>query len=528
MTFTVQDLLDLPLMDSARAEVIVGRDLDQRVVRWIHTSDIYEISPLLKGGEVLFTTGLGLVGMSAQAMGAYVRALAQRDVAALMLELGRTFTRAPRELIEAAAEHDLPLVLLHGVVPFIEVTETVHPLLIEGEVEQSRRLDRASTELNEALLAGHGVKGLMDAVVAVCQASAGLYSLDNHLLAGDARMIEVEVGTGPWATLVVLTAGHAESRRLTEMCATSIGICLAQSSQTSPTRRTAGADLVRGIAAGQYLSSSEISSRASAAGFAVRPGSQALGIALDLTTLTSVRSGVSVTAEAARDVFGPSLVAEIDGEVLVATAGPPSELRARLTAFADAIDAELRATVGGSVVRLTAGPLVDDAAGLARSLPSVREASQLARKLTLGSRIVLASDLGVYHLLSSVVADADLERFVEEQLGPLLEQDARQASDLVQTLDAYLEAGLSKTAAAAALGIRRQTLYSRLERIGRLLGGLDLEARQSRTALDLALVSWRMRSSAATHRHDPIRHRPARRQQGAGASGTVSGPRQRA
>ena len=51
--------------------------------------------------------------------------------------------------------------------------------------------------------------------------------------------------------------------------------------------------------------------------------------------------------------------------------------------------------------------------------------------------------------------------------------------------------------AARRLHIRRQTLYARLERITRLLGGVDLEARQVRTALDLALVGWRMRSSAA-------------------------------
>ena len=45
-----------------------------------------------------------------------------------------------------------------------------------------------------------------------------------------------------------------------------------------------------------------------------------------------------------------------------------------------------------------------------------------------------------------------------------------------------------------------ETLYARLERISRLLGGLDIEARQARTALDLALVSWRMRASAVTGR----------------------------
>lgn len=219
-----------------------------------------------------------------------------------------------------------------------------------------------------------------------------------------------------------------------------------------------------------------------------------------MTTLTPVRSGLTATTEAARHIFGPTLVTEVSGEVLVAAAIRPGNARSQLAAFADAIDAELRATVGGSVVRLTAGPLVRDVAELARSVPRAREAAQLARKLRLGSRVVLANDLGVYDLLASVVADAALERFIVDQLGPILEQDARRASDLMLTMDAYLEAGLSKTAAAAALGIRRQTLYARLERISQLLGGLDLEDRQRRTALDLALVSWRMRSSAASHR----------------------------
>ena len=175
-------------------------------------------------------------------------------------------------------------------------------------------------------------------------------------------------------------------------------------------------------------------------------------------------------------MFGVSLVAEMDREFVVATTVRPSELRSRLTTFADALARELGATVGPSAVRVSAGPMVADAAGLARSLPAALEALHLSRRLGLGSRTVLASDLGVYHLLSNVADDVELERFVQEQLGPLLEQDARHGSDLVQTLDAYLEAGLGKTAAARALGIRRQTLYARLERISRLLGGLDIEA----------------------------------------------------
>lgn len=500
MTFTVQTFLDLPLMATARPEVVAGSNLDRRPVRWIHTSEIYEISPLLKGGEVLLTTGLGLVGMTADAIGEYVRAIARQNVAALVLELGRTFTRCPPTLSEAAVEHGLPLILLHGVVPFIDVTEAVYPLLIEGEVERLRRLDQASIELSKALLAGQGVKHLVVTTATVCGARSGLYSPDGNLLAGDdvkAGVPYIEVEAGPWASLAVEAEESVTMRRLVEASAMAIGICLSQTSQASPDRRRAGEDLLRDINDGRYLSGAELTSRSSAVGFAVGDGRRAVGIAVDLTKQTVPRLGWNATSEAARKTFGPCLVAELDGQILVA-ASLRGHLRPRLGEFAEAIDLELGATAGGSLVRLTAGSPVDDVAGLARSVPQAREAAHLARQLTLGSRIIVSTDLGVYHLLAGVVADKDLERFVEDQLGALLEHDARSGSDLVQTLDTYLEAGLSKTAAAARLRIRRQTLYHRLDRIAGLLGGPDFGDRQQLTALDLALTTWRMRTSAAT------------------------------
>lgn len=507
MAFTVQDLLDLPLMEPSRPEIVVGTDLSERSVRWVHTSEIYAISPLLKGGEVLLTTGLGLVGMSAVAIDGYVQSLARQGVAALVFELGRTFARAPAELIAAATQHRLPLVLLHGVVPFIDITEAVHPILIDTEIEQLRNLDAASTELNRALLDNRGVKHLVAIVGEVCGSPVGLYSPDDHLLAGidvrtdsTAAVIEIEVGNGPWALLAVRAVESAHTRRLAEMSAVCIGIHLAQTAQVSPTRRLAGADLLRDIAEGRYRSSTELTSRASAAGFGVRTRRHALGIVVDTAMFTPAGSGLTATAEAARKCFGPCLVAELDEQVLVAATLRSGELRTKLDEFADAVDAELRATASGNLVRLAAGPLVEDVAGLAHSVPSAREAARFARTLSLRSRIVLAADLGVYHLLTGVADDAVLERFVEEQLGPLLDHDARAGSDLVVTLDAYLEARLSKTVAAGVLGIRRQTLYGRLDRIGGLLGGFSFNDRQRLTALDLALTTWRMRTSAAARR----------------------------
>ena len=403
MAFTVADLLALPVMAAARPEVIAGTGLDTRPVRWVHTSELYDLAPLLKGGEVLLTTGLGLVGSSPQARGDYVRSLAQRGVAALLMELGRTFTTPPRTMVEAARETGFPLVALHGVVPFIDVTEHVHPLLLAEPASDAARASSAADEL------------------------------------------------------------------------------------------------LTGLAAGT-LSSSEIAARAYAAGLALSPAERALAVVVRLTTHTPGATGASAVREVVRQRLGHALVGQVGRSLLVVTsvrAAAAGSLRSALHDFVDALDAELAATVGGHVLHVTSPGAVDDLAGLARAVPVALEAADLGDSLGLGSRVLLTHDLGVYHVLSSVVGDAELERFVAEQLGPLLDRDAHAGSDLVQTLDAYLEAGLSKTAAAAALGVRRQTLYSRLEQISRHLGGLDLTDRRRRTALDLALVAWRLRTTAA-------------------------------
>ena len=501
MAFTVADLLALPLMQSARVEVLSGSDLDTREVRWIHTSEIYEIAPLLQGGEVLLTTGLGLVGNSPEALADYVRALARRGVAALLLELGRTFPGAPPSMVAAARDSGLPLVALHGVVPFIQVTETVHPLLLQDELRQLRRTDRATTELHRSLLAGAGTAGMLSVVATVCERPAGLYDDGGNLVSGaDVRgpgALTVEVASSPRMLLAVVDPGCPG---LVELCAGVLALCLAAEGRRSGHRGSAAADLLHDLADGSDLTSADIIARARSIGFGVRPGERAVALVVVTAAPHQASTGVRATTRSLREVFGPCLVGEVDGEVLAAVSVQPALLRPRLEQAAEAMNAELAATVGGRVVRLVAGALVDDEAGLARSLPAARDAARLADRLAIEGGVVLANDLGVYHLLSSVVADTALEGFVTDQLGPLLEVDARTGSELVPTLEAYLEAGLSKTTAAAALGIRRQTLYGRLERIAQALGGLDLADRQRRTAVDLALVSWRLRTSAASYR----------------------------
>lgn len=589
-------------MRRGRPEVLAGGDLQRREVRWVHTSEIYEIAPLLKGGEVLLTTGLGLVGMSPAALRDYATGLGQRSIAALVLELGRTFTSAPPALVSAARDANLPLVTLRGIVPFVEVTEEVHALLLSEEIGRLRLAEQIQAAIVPALLAGAGLLAVLRVLADLAGCPVRLYAEDGHLVAASDRergssrgetgasdadgdspsgapRVPVELFGRAWGQLLVAGAPNGVRATVAERGAVAVALELGRTGASAAGfgRRRAGALLVREIFGRQYSSADELAGRAAALGVVIRPGQRAVAICLavdpvgpsKLPPRVDARTGVrralptadastgparnpfrpdrksgraagptghptiladqaghptiaiastapqperegavpregrsggaaaqatmTAVTTAAEAQFGTALVAELDGSYLVVAATDADDLRALVARLADRVDAALPS---GRAVAVTCGPVVAEFAALSGSLRTAREASLLARRLRSGMRGLLASDLGVHRLLSRFTADPELATFVAEQLGPLLDYDAAHGRELVRTLDTLLACGLSKAAAARVLGVRRQTLYQRLDTMSALLGGLDLTSRERRTAIDLALVGWRLRAAA--------------------------------
>jgi purine catabolism regulator len=502
--FTVADLLALPAVVTARPELVCGDRLDRRPVRWVHTSEIYDIAPLLKGGEVLLTTGLGLVAASAEARSAYIASLANVGVAALIMELGRTFPTVPPELVTAARSHALPLVLLHGVVPFIEVTEAAHTRLLGGDVEQLRSNAAVSDQLLQALAANRGALAFTGAIGELAGVPVALVDADGALVAGSAvegaAMAEPVLLEGKvWGRLEAhRSPDERDPERIAAVLRAAAALMpleLGHHGAESRSRPRAGADLVRDMVNGNYASAAELTSRARGVGLQLRPGLKAVALCLRPRGSLASTARVLIAARAvAPKLLGPALIAEHDGDVLIGAVVSGRDLRPTLARFAAALNVELHSAVGSGVL-VSASAAVDAVPELVAAFPAAIDTARLAQRLTPAATVVSAADFALYQLLVSLVDDEALERFVNEQLGLLLEHDARTGAGLVMTLDAYLASALSKTRTAESLGIRRQTLYGRLERIAVLLGGLDLDNRERRTALDLALVSWRLRAS---------------------------------
>src|SRR6478672_7055687 len=118
LSLELVDVLAHEVFLRAGAEAPTGPVPQSRQVRWVHSTEVYEVAPLLRGGELLLTTGLGLAGSGELDRRAYVRSVADAGLTALAIELGWTFDTVPPDMLAEALDAGLPLVALHSQVPF--------------------------------------------------------------------------------------------------------------------------------------------------------------------------------------------------------------------------------------------------------------------------------------------------------------------------------------------------------------------------------------------------------------------------
>ncbi|WP_344529585.1 PucR family transcriptional regulator ligand-binding domain-containing protein, partial [Streptomyces rectiviolaceus] len=178
---TVQRALELPGLRGGLPEVVAGAERLQRTVRWVHAGEVPNIASLLKGGELLLTTGLGLGARPAEQR-VFVRKLAERGIAALVVELGPRFTRLPAAIVETARSAGLPLVQLHREVPFVTVTEEVHTEIVNGHYALLQRAEEVHRRCTEALLGGGGVPQVLNVLADFSGNPVFLETPDGQLL----------------------------------------------------------------------------------------------------------------------------------------------------------------------------------------------------------------------------------------------------------------------------------------------------------------------------------------------------------
>ncbi|WP_230466069.1 PucR family transcriptional regulator [[Actinomadura] parvosata] len=119
--------------------------------------------------------------------------------------------------------------------------------------------------------------------------------------------------------------------------------------------------------------------------------------------------------------------------------------------------------------------------GLAGTVAEATDAARLAATRPEAGYFLQVDQLGMAQLLLEWTRTDTFEPAARALLAPLRDQPG----DLIRTLSAYLDAESSIAETAAVLGVHRNTVTARIDRVERLLG-VDLGHRDERLALHLA------------------------------------------
>ncbi len=531
---TVAEVLTLDPVRSGAPRVLAGADRLDAQVRWVHVIELTRAAHLLRGGELVLSTGIALPD-DAAGLRQHVAELAAVGVSALAVELGSRYARSlPPALVSAAADHGLPLIVFERETQFIEITEAVHATIIDAQLAELRSAERLHQVFTELAVSGAAAEEVVTQAAGLAGTPVILENLAHHvlacapgtkdtaaLLAGFAarsRAVRVTGRTGydaaaGWLVTVVGARGEDWGRlillrsvapapgdvALIERAATTLALGRLLDHKQENLERQAHAAILSAFLGPGYSDQSEAEARARALGVPVT-GRCLVTVVVRLAA-TAAAPGLEAQARAAgtadalaevcRRQRVPALVGTLDdNRVAALLALPPrSDAEAALTRLAE----QLRPRLSESDV-IGAGSAVESVAGVQRSFLEADHVAEAAAGNGSGLPFYRLPDLRLRGLLHLLRDDPRLQAFAERELGPLLIHDDASGSQLLAALTAYLSAGGNKAEAAKQAHLARPTMYERLRQIEDILG-VDLEPAESRLSLHVALLA--LKSAAA-------------------------------
>lgn len=518
---TVAEVLRMPIVRQSGPEVLGGRRGLDRQVRWVHPAEPADIAPLLRGGDLLLSTGIALPDSDGE-LRAYATSLSDSHVAGLVIELGRRWRTVPPALVTACDALDLPLIALTREVRFAAVTQAVGERIVDEQLDELREAQRVHDTFTELSLNEAEPREIMDAAQRLAGAAvvlegedhqvtdyrSGPHDIGEFLASWSARSRDVPLeGRTSWDPAqgwLVTRLGRAERRwgrlvieapteptqrliAVAERAAAALALYrLHERDRDSQVRRTHHElllSLVNDPTDGETHLRCELAglptTRRQFVGLTMRPVIDASDP--PRSTAPPVEELIAATVYAAHELRLPILVCQNDRDARA------------LLSIAESVDSRRSVEELASRVRRRHAAVI----GAGRPVTRISEAYRTLKESTHVVSSVRTPDpdhhvhrLEDVHLrgLLTLLGDDDRVRlFADRELRQLREHDRRWGSGLVEALRALVEHPGSKSRAAASLHVSRPAFYDRLAKIEKVLG-VDLDDPDIRVSLHVALL----------------------------------------
>lgn len=495
MSMNVWDVFHDSVFQKCNPCVVAGEQGMKRIVRWVYTHERYDVTKFLSGGEMLIIEGSTLSQHADSAdLCAYVDALNRAQVSALVMELVDYFTEVPEALVRRANEVGLPVIGLRFRMPFVTLCQEINTAIAREQLLSHLKVDNLSTTLAKRFSTVTNIAGIARVLADTLGEHVNIIAVYGEVLASegiespsssDNNDITLRIAPTPGMPIATVVI----SQRMTMLGADTRRCITALVGQVLPPfinlniREKIQLKLLRGLQNPDTRAQPSEIADADGLLHALKLMSdmRALPFAVRIVSWGDRASTFAACVDKARSMMitgRTDLILSLDDDLLMGCIlSDDASWFSSMSEFGHDV---MRAIVqaGGDSIGVVEGILATDAATLLNAIGAVRFASQ--EKIMSGAVVSVAAS--AFRRLLSIDNTLDAVRaFVSQTAGSLEDAD----DQVINTLCILADCMGNKTIACERLGIRRQTLYNRLERVEQLTGIPQCDS----TSWSLALMS---------------------------------------
>ncbi len=166
MFLTCEEMVKLSHLE--KIKLVAGNGGIKRIITWAHVIELDDVADWVKGGELLFITGVSIKN-DTKALIKLVKDIEARNLSGLVINVGRYIKETPKEVIELANAMNFPIFELPFEVKLIDVIQSICREIFNSRLKEESMNgfmkeiifgnEKITTEtLNKAVIYGYNSK----------------------------------------------------------------------------------------------------------------------------------------------------------------------------------------------------------------------------------------------------------------------------------------------------------------------------------------------------------------------------------
>lgn len=520
MSITVQEAIKRPPFSNIT--IVTGNNFLNRSFKWVHVVEKAECGHLINGGELILTTGFEWNKNEKTSLN-FLKQIIDKNVAALCIDLDKHASTLSPSFLRMADSYNLPIILFNEEVKFVDITLDLHKYLLEFDGSIWDDLDNLFNQLNTALNKNKKIDTFLEILHEAIQYQVVFYQASDQIWSSPALTKDEEMKlqahfTSPnepkKCTKILVSVLNnktgvlyceKETQFLTkfeklalERCANFISQSLLLKYQHIEREQIEKNDWIHSII-NKTSDHQSVINHIKFLDSSIELNEMSIGIipfTKNNNGMNHINKSLSyimllIKGTLNNNGFHLHATTSLNNSYFIFLLINKMDSNSLFERFENAMK-QIKKHNANDIQKykidyMSVGIFVKNYNKLHYSYQTAQKTYR-TQKNDLKGNITLYQNLQIIRLLSNLENNQETQDIIQDYLGPIIEYDENNESNLLHTLHIYLKNQCSKKQAAEELFIVRQTLYNRLEKITSLVH-YDILLPQNRFMYEFAIYA---------------------------------------